>query len=787
MKILLVTRFFPPVNRIAAIRTGKMAEYFMSAGHDVRVVTMADDDSDRSLPCALGADRVIVTPFLDIDRWINPKSWIRRRDRRPKTPKPAAAASGLLPLPSLAQPLASAYRDMILYPDQYIGWTRHLLPELRRQRDEWRPDVVVASGPPFSSFLAVSKIFGRSGIPWVAELRDRWVDDPYARAPRWRVRYDQALERAVLRTAAGIVTVSDPWTQFYERKYRKPTLTVMNGFDPADFSVLERRSEPGGPLRILHMGTIYQDRRDPTPLFLALQRFDFHPEQVRVLFYGRDLDYAVAKANALGVGRFIEFHAPVPYLQSLEMQRAADILLLLQWNHVREQGNVPAKIFEYFAARRPILGIGLEEGVPASLIRERNAGTFSNDPHVIAKALTSWIAEKAQHGAPLDLPERASAGLTRTEQYTKLEAYLRQLVHEEGYRTKRGLVSFRQELRAEAATAVSDADTAALAKPVLSIVIDAEEDFDWREPFSRSRHGTDSFQRQYLAQEIFRKYSVKPTYVITHPIASDPKAVELLGTWHAAGVCEIGIQLHGWTTPPYRELLSTRNSYACNLDPDLVRAKLEALVTLVRQNLGILPKIYRGGRYGLDVEGLKIAAEFGIVVDTSVVPHSTFRPEGGPDFRGCSARPFFFHHDGRLVLELPLTRGFVGPIGDRAAAGIYRRFENGPLQKTRLIGVLSRLGLLQRMTLSPEGQDYQQLCQLTDALIRKGHKVLCLSYHSPSLGAANTPYVRSEQDVERFLNTLDRYLAYALETSGCDFMTPLELLSVLKPAAAGRP
>lgn len=782
MKILLVTRFFPPVNRIAALRTGKMAEYFMSSGHDVRVVTMVDEDPDRSLPCALYPDRVIVTPFLDVDHVINPKNWMKRAGRPGPGPEPAAAVSGSrFQVQSLIKPLATLYQDMILYPDQYIGWTYHLLPELRRQRDEWHPDVVVVSGPPFSPFLAVSKVFGKSGIPWVAELRDRWVDDPYARVPRWRVRCDQALEKAVLRTAAGIVTVSQPWTRFYAKKYRKPTITVMNGFDPADFSVLKTSPERSGPLRILHMGTIYQDRRDPTPLFLALQRFDFNPQQVRILFYGRDLQYAISKADEMGVSRFAEFHAPVPYLQSLEMQRTADILLILQWNNIKEQGNVPAKIFEYFAARRPILGIGLEEGVPALLIRERYAGTFSNDPTVIAEALRSWISEKAQHGAPLDLPEKASAGLMRTEQYAKLDAYLHQLVHENRYQTKRPTASFRQELQAGNVTAVSNADTAALAKPVLSVIIDGEEDFDWHEPFSRCQHGTGSFQKQYLAHEIFRKYSVKPTYVITHPIASDPKAVEVLRTWYAAGECEIGVQLHGWTTPPYRELLSTRNSYARNLDPDLVRAKLETLVTVVRRNLGIMPKIYRSGRYGIDVEGLKIAAEFGLLVDTSVAPYSTFYPEDGPDFHGCGNRPFFLHHGERLLLELPLTRGFVGPIGDWTAARIYGRFENGGLQKTHLIGVLSRLGLLQRMTLSPEGHDYHQLCQLTDALIRKGHKILCLSYHSSSLGVGNTPYVRSEQDVQRFLSTLDRYLAYFFEKLGFGSMTPLELLSVLKP------
>ncbi len=85
-------------------------------------------------------------------------------------------------------------------------------------------------------------------------------------------------------------------------------------------------------------------------------------------------------AAQFGITDFVETVPPVSYAESLRIQRNADVLLLLQWNNPREQGNVPAKVFEYLASMRPILGIGYEQGVPAGLIRERGAGLYSSRP-----------------------------------------------------------------------------------------------------------------------------------------------------------------------------------------------------------------------------------------------------------------------------------------------------------------------------------------------------------------------------------------------------------------------
>ena len=93
---------------------------------------------------------------------------------------------------------------------------------------------------------------------------------------------------------------------------------------------------------------------------------------------------------------------------------------------------MPAKLFEYLAARRPILGFGLEDGVPATIIRERSAGFFSNDPHAIAQRLKVWVEAKRKDGYLTPLPESVRTGFSRDEQFGKLEGFLNDLLRRRG-------------------------------------------------------------------------------------------------------------------------------------------------------------------------------------------------------------------------------------------------------------------------------------------------------------------------------------------------------------------
>ncbi len=414
MKILLVTWYFPPANAIAAVRLGRMAGYLAGRGHDVRVLTVEPDAGDLSLAVELEPAR--------IERTARPGRGAAPAARRPAG---GGAAGATTPRPTWRRRLSQVRADVQHFPDKQVGWLAAMTAALRRLCATWRPDLLYVSGPPFSPFVGVGRVARAEGIPWVAEFRDRWADDPYRVGASWRRRVDAWLERLAMRGVAAVVTVSEPWAQAFAAKFHVPVATVMNGFDPSVWEGLAAAAAPPGlPLRLLHAGTVYPERRDPGALFEAVRHGDFAPDELRLVFYGQHLDYLAEQVRRHVVADFVETHAPVPYRESLRLQRESDVLLLLQWNDPADDGNVPGKVFEYLAARRPILGLGPLAGIPARLVRERRAGLFSNDPDAIARQLRCWIDEKRQQGRLADLPSATSAGLSRDDQLAALEPFL---------------------------------------------------------------------------------------------------------------------------------------------------------------------------------------------------------------------------------------------------------------------------------------------------------------------------------------------------------------------------
>jgi len=148
---------------------------------------------------------------------------------------------------------------------------------------------------------------------------------------------------------------------------------------------------------------------------------------IQVDFYGADPVALRRMASDHGVLDRITANDRVSYRESIDLQMNADILLLLQWNDPKELGNVPGKVFEYVAARRPVLGLGPPDGVPARILRERGAGVVVNEPEAIAVQLAAWLAEKNEKGVLPLLPETVRDGLSRSDQYAKVEAFLQEV------------------------------------------------------------------------------------------------------------------------------------------------------------------------------------------------------------------------------------------------------------------------------------------------------------------------------------------------------------------------
>jgi len=273
------------------------------------------------------------------------------------------------------------------------------------------------------------------------------------------------------------------------------------------------------------------------------------------------------------------------------------------------------------------------------------------------------------------------------------------------------------------------------------VTVDTEEEFDWGKPLARTGHGLNHVPELAKFQQFCEEFGVVPIYLIDYPVACDPAVVEALGAAVRAGRAEVGVQLHPWVSPPHDEAVNNHNSYAGNLAPELEAAKFAQLHAAITAAFGKAPLIYRAGRYGIGPATAAILAKNGMAIDTSVRARFDYSTGGGPNFRDHPVTPYWIDQSSGL-LELPLTTVYWG-ILRRQGPWLYPHMWRAP----QLRGLLARAGMLERIPLTPEGVSTAEAIKGIDIAIDDGLPFLVFSFHSPSLAAGYTPYVRSEADL----------------------------------------
>ncbi len=308
-------------------------------------------------------------------------------------------------------------------------------------------------------------------------------------------------------------------------------------------------------------------------------------------------------------------------------------------------------------------------------------------------------------------------------------------------------------------------------QPLLQVVVDTEEEFDWHAPFNRASTTVSNIAAQHLGQAIFAPLGLRPTYVIDYPVAATPEAAATLAAFVHAGQALVGTHLHPWVTPPHSEAVTAFNSYAGNLPAELEYAKLATMTETIEAGFGIRPRIFKAGRYGLGPHTGASLRALGYSIDLSALPFTNLGADGGPDFRGWPAAPFWAGGVDDLFC-IPMTRGFSGRLrGPR----LYSAAMSKQGRRLRLPGLLARAGLCERATLTPEGVDFPAHKRLLRAMLEDGHRVFTLSYHSPSLVPGHTPYVRSIAERDAFLDHLRRLADFILGDLNARPTTPIEL------------
>ena len=318
--------------------------------------------------------------------------------------------------------------------------------------------------------------------------------------------------------------------------------------------------------------------------------------------------------------------------------------------------------------------------------------------------------------------------------------------------------------------------------PLLVVVVDTEEEFDWSRPLARRNVSVSAMRAQEKAHRIFEPFAIRPTYVIDYPVASQDDGRRPLLDLLASGQCLIGTHLHPWVSPPFEEEVSNYNSYPGNLPRALEREKLRVLTDEIAQRFGARPTVYKAGRYGVGAATTAILKELRYEIDASVVPESDFSPEEGPDFTGIPVDPYWFGGTAPL-LELPVTQAVVGWLAGSGKA--IERFPQGILaRRLHIPGVLARTRALEKIRLSPEGMTFAEMRRLTRALHAGGHRVFSFTYHSPSLAAGNTPYTPDAASLGQFLDRFRRYFDWFMGDLGGRASNPMEILALARTGAS---
>lgn len=320
--------------------------------------------------------------------------------------------------------------------------------------------------------------------------------------------------------------------------------------------------------------------------------------------------------------------------------------------------------------------------------------------------------------------------------------------------------------------------------PVLCVVIDTEEEFDWRAGFDRRATGVTALRAVGRAQRLFEEFAVRPTYVVDYPVAAQAEGSAVIKGFVDAGSAEVGAHLHPWVSPPHDETVCARNSYPGNLDADLEAGKLRVLAERITTAFGKPPAIYKAGRWGFGPHTATILERQGFEVDLSVSPPFDYSADGGPNYAGFSAHPYWFGA-GRRLLGLPMTGSFVGLLRHRGHR-MYPVVNRDRWRRARVPAILARMRVLDRLALAPEGMTLAEMRRLTRALLADGLRIFVLSFHSPSLQPGWTPYVRTEAQLEGLYDSLRRYLEFFLGDLGGSSRTPLEIKRVLHDLTAAQ-
>jgi peptidoglycan/xylan/chitin deacetylase (PgdA/CDA1 family) len=291
--------------------------------------------------------------------------------------------------------------------------------------------------------------------------------------------------------------------------------------------------------------------------------------------------------------------------------------------------------------------------------------------------------------------------------------------------------------------------------------IDTEGDNQW-DAAARANQRFENIYTLPRLHALFARHLVRPTYLITHPVATDPRSAEVLGTLLAGGDCEIGAHHHAWETPPCTAEDIRRHAYASTLPRERFERQLESLTGAITAAVGRRPVSYRSGRFGFSADHVAALERLGYQIESSVAPLFYESHKGGPDFVEAPLTPYFLAYDSATrpgssqVLEVPVSAA----LNRRLPRSLQYAYARAPRPYTTK-RILRAMRLLRLRWLRPSYSSLDDMIALARDLAARKEPVLNLLFHSSEAIVGGSPYNTTQAELDAFCDRLERFLAFA--------------------------
>ena len=375
-KILIITYYWPPSGGAGVQRWLKFAKYMPELGVEPIILTVdprlasyaqCDESLELEVPQEIKVFRTRTFEFYNLYKLLSGKKEI-----------PYGGFANEEKISSL-QWVARAIRGNFFLPDPRRGWNRYAVKKATELIRKYQIKTVVTTSPPHSTQLIGLTLKKKSGIRWIADLRDPWTDIYYYRELRhlaWAAKTDRRMELKVLQQADLLITVSRDVKRIFAQKLpaveASKISVIPNGYDESDF--LQKVETNHEKFIMTYTGTI-SEAYDMTGFLNALDLFGEEKRKKLMLrFVGKIPVPVIDRIRQklpdleLDLSGYVDHHQSVRYL----LQSSLQLLIIPRVEN--NKGIVTGKFFEYMASGRPVLAIGPHGGDLEDMIRETDCG-----------------------------------------------------------------------------------------------------------------------------------------------------------------------------------------------------------------------------------------------------------------------------------------------------------------------------------------------------------------------------------------------------------------------------